>query len=270
MSATIDRPPRPRSPRRWLRLEALRLRRATRRLPGARWLAAHQIRPARLRRPRIHLVVPPEVRETARRIARRLGTRGIVAVSVAGAVLLFVAGVAVATFYYQYGFHPERNTAAWSSLQPRFAGTTTGACASCHGTESAHVAAREHAGVSCESCHGPMAGHELAGAVTRYEITEPASKQLCSACHEAVEGRPTTIAQVVTSAHYAPGTCVECHDPHSTVPREVPKIVHPLDKLPDCKTCHGPGGLEAVPATHPFYANEQCRSCHQQLTVSGS
>jgi hypothetical protein len=180
------------------------------------------------------------------------------------AVVLLAAAMVVSAFYDQYGSHPTRTEQSWAALASKFA--DAGTCASCHTPEALKWVNEAHRGAPCQSCHGPMAGHEGPGPVKTYEITGPDSRALCSSCHRKVVGRPATVKQVDPATHFQPGTCIECHDPHTTVALAPPRIPHPLNKLPDCKTCHGPDGLRAVPATHPFYENDQCRHCHEQLT----
>jgi hypothetical protein len=63
--------------------------------------------------------------------------------------------------------------------------------------------------------------------------------------------------------HYKP-VCLECHDPHTTDATRPPIVMHPLDDLPPCVTCHGPEGFKARNLRHPDATTEDaaCLECH--------
>jgi cytochrome c553 len=63
--------------------------------------------------------------------------------------------------------------------------------------------------------------------------------------------------------HYKP-VCLECHDPHTTGATRPPIVMHPLDDLPPCVTCHGPEGFKARNLRHPDATTEDaaCLECH--------
>ena len=186
----------------------------------------------------------------------------IVVVAGAIAVTMAVAVTAFTYFYDQYGFHPEKNAAAWARLSPQYADSSD--CRACHADLYATWALSQHYGVACESCHGPLAAHVTAasaGAAGAVLVTAP-STEICARCHEKVEARPSAFPQEGLAAHYDLASCGLCHDPHSTQGTNPPAVAHRLASLPDCIACHGTQGLKPFPAGHRESSDAVCLRCH--------
>jgi hypothetical protein len=192
----------------------------------------------------------------------RRGTLLAVVAIGGGSVLLavvFLVGAAMAwSPYVESDLHPDANPRMWAALQPTYAGV--GQCAQCHRVETARAASARHAGIGCESCHGPTLEHALAG----QGVATPTlpTEAVCTRCHEAALGRPAGLLQIDTSDHYVP-MCLQCHDPHTGISTRPPVVLHPLDNLPACVTCHGPEGFKARSQRHPeVTGDEPCLACH--------
>jgi hypothetical protein len=202
------------------------------------------------------------VRPRSRRGALR-GLAVIVGLSATLAVVFFAGAVALASFSSEYGFHPDANTAAWRVRPPAFG--AVGQCASCHEPQYAKLTSATHAGIGCESCHGALGTHALASPGTpeaEVDVVTP-SDTVCLTCHVAATGRPEGFRQVVPADHYVT-TCLQCHDPHTGISKRPPVVEHPLERLPECVTCHGPEGFKARDQRHPTVSDEDefCLSCH--------
>jgi hypothetical protein len=171
------------------------------------------------------------------------------------------AGVG-ATFgaYDLFGFHPDKTTASWAGLTPRYASEAL--CQKCHPAEFTEVTTSLHHGVACDSCHGPLLSHALAASGTSPMVARP-SGDICLTCHQRIVGRPLDFPQIDATIHYpAAGSCLQCHDAHTTVAVHPPVVLHPLTDLPNCIVCHGPQGLDPYPATHRESTDEICLGCH--------
>lgn len=244
---------------------------------------ARRIHPPRLRlrlqRPRIVLPAKRSLKVVAL-------VTGLVAVL---AVALFVGGTAASMLYGQYGLHPERDARIWAGFDLVFAGSTD--CAACHASEATTLTSSRHAGVPCESCHGAKGDHvavesakaaaasttggttgSTTGSLTGADTTTGApvtadlaldsSGRVCVTCHERVLGRPAAIAQEDLAVHYGIGSCLRCHDAHSTQVMRPPAVVHPLTNLPECRVCHGSQGLNPAPVGHVDSDDKACLGCH--------
>jgi hypothetical protein len=224
-----------------------RFRQAARRLERARW-------------PRAAGRFWVSVRPTSRREAA-IGLMLIAGGSALLAVVFLVAATVLWSPYVESVVRPDADARAWAALEPSYAGSTT--CARCHPTEAARTRVAGHATIGCESCHGPMAAHTGGGAELAVAVThEPPTDALCVTCHAATTGRPASIQQVVPADHYV-DDCLACHDPHTSISRPPPVVVHPLDRLPACITCHGPDGFKARNMRHPVVSgDEPCLACH--------
>lgn len=226
------------------------------------------------------------------RLARvSLAAVGLVA---ALAVVLFVGGTAASMLYARYGLHPEQDARVWAGRELVFAGSTS--CGECHAAEATTIEASDHAGVHCESCHGAQAAHvtteaakAAAGASTwdagtagasttdaaparalEAAAADPAldpSGRICVTCHEQILGRPAAIAQVDPSTHYGIGSCLRCHDAHSTQVMRPPVVLHPLANMPECRVCHGEHGLNPAPVGHVDSDDEVCLGCHSPASA---
>lgn len=189
---------------------------------------------------------------------RIIGRALLVAVLAGGfAGASWFLGVAVDIF----GFHPERNAAAWAARPVSFASDAL--CGDCHEPAVAALVDAPHANVPCQACHGPLEAHAVTEpppaveAATRSEV-----EATCVTCHSADIARPVTLAQVGLEDHYVAGFCADCHDPHATTGIRPPEVRHPLARLPECLTCHAELSFRPATAGHRPAPDDQCLSCH--------
>lgn len=189
-----------------------------------------------------------------------------VAAVLGGSALLavaFLAGAVIAwSPYVQSDVHPDTNPRQWAALEPAFAGA--GLCATCHVVEATRLASARHEGIGCESCHGPLRTHALASSATLARTANPVvpTDAVCVRCHAAASGRPDGLLQITPGEHYVL-RCLQCHDPHTGISHRPPVVLHPLDNLPPCITCHGPDGFKARSQRHPVVTDdERCLDCH--------
>lgn len=185
----------------------------------------------------------------------------LAAISVAG-------GLAVVAIAAEYGYQPNRDTAAWAGLTPHF--SEREACAGCHEPQAVAIEASDHGAVNCETCHGPLDDHVLAP--TAEAVTLPGAvsgEPICLTCHEAVIGRPEAFPVVSSVTHFPLPRCTVCHDPHEPAAIPPPDIRHSLDRLPECTVCHQPDGIRPLPAGHPTWDGD-CRACHRSAQALGS
>lgn len=203
--------------------------------------------------------------QSVRPRTRRGAVLGLVAVvggSAVMAVALFVGASMAWSPYITTDLHPDTNARAWAAKDPVFAGA--GLCAKCHETEAARLASARHAAIGCESCHGPLLEHAASSPVELASAIKPAvpTDSVCSRCHTLAIGRPGGLLQVRLADHYVP-VCLQCHDPHTGVAHRPPVVLHPLENLPPCVTCHGPDGFKARSVRHPdVTGDEPCLACH--------
>ena len=196
---------------------------------------------------------------------RRGAALAILAIA-AGSVLLtavFLVGAAMAwSPYIQTDLHPDTNPRAWAALAPSFGGQAL--CATCHQVESARLASAQHSGIGCESCHGAVLEHAMANSPALAAADAPVipTDAVCRTCHVAALGRPAGFNQINLTDHYVP-LCLQCHDPHTAIANRPPVVLHPLENLPPCITCHGPDGFKARSQRHPVVSDdERCLDCH--------
>lgn len=67
-----------------------------------------------------------------------------------------------------------------------------------------------HKVVQCTVCHGPVA----VGATPKLAKLENTA-EICTNCHAATAGRPTSQPQINVAKHSGKQECLNCHDPHS-------------------------------------------------------
>ena len=198
------------------------------------------------------------------------GTGLIAGGAVAIAIVLFGVlwvGLAMAAPYLEVTLHPERNAQALAGLELTYAGVAT--CTACHEPEVTRLVTSRHAEIGCESCHGALNSHAMSspGPEADYLIETP-SAELCVRCHEQTTGRPESFAQVEVADHYI-DTCLACHNPHSGVSMKPPVVMHPIDGLPTCITCHADGAFKAREIRHPQASEDDaaCIACHELRPV---
>jgi hypothetical protein len=187
--------------------------------------------------------------------------------TVAGLVILsgamFVGGVMAWDPYLQFSLDHTINERQWAELKVSYTAAST--CATCHAVEHDRLVSANHAGIGCESCHGALAEHvaqgDEAGAET-VAVVRPTS-ETCQRCHVAAVGRPAGFRQIIPAQHYT-ADCLACHDPHTGISNRPPVVMHPLDNLPACVTCHGPEGFKARNQRHPEASDDDraCLECH--------
>lgn len=189
----------------------------------------------------------------------RTGALTLVAIGVVS-VALALGAFATATAYGQFGAPRMRaSTVSWIERAATYGPAN---CRACHQTQASIEATAAHAGLICETCHLPTVAHP--GTVPGVIQALPApTSAVCSTCHAVAAGRPVAFPQVALGDHYPNAECLRCHDPHTSTAVSPPDVPHPLANLPDCVTCHAPGGLKRFPTGHQPAADSVCRSCHR-------
>jgi len=159
------------------------------------------------------------------------------------AVLAYAAKIFfTADTFYEYGPYRAASVSEIAAQEPVY--QTPLYCRRCHGERHAQWSASSHKSVSCETCHGAAQGHPQNG-----KLPVPSDTvKLCTLCHEAMAGRPSTQPQIEVAVHSAGQQCIACHNPHS------PKIMSAAvmaagdaaagRKLAAaCASCHGADGI---------------------------
>ncbi|MBI2316680.1 MAG: c-type cytochrome [Betaproteobacteria bacterium] len=161
------------------------------------------------------------------------------------AVVLVVSLLAIqfmtAESFYRFGPYRADNVTEIASLETVY--QTPAYCKDCHSERHAQWSANSHKSVTCETCHGPAKGHPEKG---KLPIPSDTAK-LCTLCHEAMPGRPSTQPQIQVAQHANGQSCNTCHNPHA------PKIVAAAKVSGDpaagkqraaaCASCHGDKGI---------------------------
>jgi cytochrome c553 len=146
--------------------------------------------------------------------------------------------------FYRFGHYRANAVTEVASLQPVY--MTSASCENCHDDRHPEWASSSHKSVACETCHGPGAGHPKGG---KKKLPIPQdTTHLCTLCHEATAGRPTTQPQIVVAEHKNGEKCVPCHDPH--MPKNAAKVAL-TGKVEQgkvlaaraCAECHGNDGI---------------------------
>jgi hypothetical protein len=185
-------------------------------------------------------------------------------------VVLFAGAVMAWSPYLDFSLHRDVDARSWATLDVSFANSST--CARCHEPEASRLESGSHATIGCQSCHGPLQAHVDAGEAADTSTVSVAAPtdEVCVRCHVFTEGRPDAQAQIVPIQHYT-SQCLACHDPHTAVANRPPVVLHPLDDLPPCLTCHGPDGFKARNQRHPVVqSDEACLDCHAAGRGPGS
>jgi hypothetical protein len=244
-----------------IRRAALQLRSSARHITGPiRGAAARFLRVA-ARSWRAAVSFWGSVRPTTRRGAV-LGLAATVGGASLLAVVFFVGATVAWSPYLESSVHPGTNARTWAALEPSYA--RDGTCAGCHAIEAGKAATASHAGITCQSCHGALLGHSLASpgtAAVTAGLAVP-TDEVCVRCHASAAGRPESLRQVEPARHYI-SECLQCHDPHTGISRRPPVVLHTLENLPPCTTCHGPEGFKARNQRHPAIEDDAlCLPCH--------
>ena len=204
--------------------------------------------------------------DSVRPRTRRGGFLAAAAIVVGAAALsagLFVGAAIAWNPYLDYTVNTDTNARQWAALPLSYASSAV--CGSCHETEQERLVSATHAGIGCQSCHGALAEHVEADESTTSESVEVRvpTDEVCARCHTRATGRPADFRQIVPGQHYV-SACLECHDPHTGIANRPPVVLHPLDDLPPCLTCHGPEGFKTRAQRHPAGSedDQRCLECH--------
>jgi cytochrome c553 len=146
--------------------------------------------------------------------------------------------------FYKYGHYRANSVPEIAAEKPVY--QTPRYCQNCHSERVAQWSANSHKTVNCEVCHGPAQGHPQ----NRKLPIPPDTVKLCTLCHEAMPGRPSTQPQIVVAQHSLGQQCIVCHNPHA------PKIVAAAAEMTGdaaagakrataCASCHGDNGISA-------------------------
>lgn len=190
-----------------------------------------------------------------------LAATAILGASVVLAVV-FLAGAMMAwSPYVESVARPESNPRAWAALELSYGDAAM--CRRCHEQVFDKATSASHSGIGCESCHGASIEHALSDpAGDEPTALAVPTDELCVRCHVSAVGRPASVRQIVPDDHYV-DACLQCHDPHTAISRRPLVVLHPLDNLPPCVTCHGPEGFKARNQRHPeVEGDEPCLACH--------
>jgi hypothetical protein len=184
---------------------------------------------------------------------------------VAGMIVLSTAigagAYAASELYGQYGSpRTPLSARSWAERPPTYLASD---CRGCHRDATARAAASAHERLLCETCHVPAVDHPgpVVGVV---QMLPPANDEQCVTCHERTDGRPLGFAQIVPARHYSGADCAACHEPHAASAVAPRAVTHPLERLPECITCHAPEGIKSFPANHQAAADAVCLACHRR------
>ena len=162
------------------------------------------------------------------------------------AVALVAIPLLTVDSFYRFGHYRANSVPEIAAQEPVY--QTARYCLACHTPRVAQWSANNHKTVTCETCHGAAQGHPANG---KLPIPKDTVK-LCTLCHEAMPGRPSTQPQIVLVQHNPLATsgqqCTACHNPHA------PKIAVALVKVTgnaaagkqaaeSCASCHGADGI---------------------------
>ena len=204
--------------------------------------------------------------DSVRPRTRRGGILAVIGILAGAAVLsvaLFVGAAMAWNPYLEYTLNTDVNARQWAALPLSFTSSST--CQECHQEQQARLTTASHTGIGCQSCHGPLLEHAEAGdkATADQVAVRVPTDEVCGQCHSKAVGRPEAFRQITPGPHYAT-QCLECHDPHTGIANRPPIVLHPLDNLPPCLTCHGPEGFKTRNQRHPAGSEDdkRCLECH--------
>jgi hypothetical protein len=197
------------------------------------------------------------------RKARVLFAAGMVVGLVVLSGALFVGGAMAWDPYLQFTLDHSTNERQWAALEISYTDAST--CAECHEPQHAKLVSATHAKIGCESCHSALAEHVAAGdeADSSTVAEKRPTEETCHRCHTAAVGRPAGFRDIRVAAHYT-ADCLACHDPHTGISQAPPVVLHPLEDLPACVTCHGSDGFKSRNQRHPEANDDdhECLECH--------
>ena len=167
--------------------------------------------------------------------------------------------------YLDYTLNSDVNARQWAVLPLSYTASST--CAECHADQQARLTSASHEGIGCQSCHGaaPRArrGGRARPTAPRSRSRVPDGRGLRPLPLGGRRAGPPSFRQIVPGQHYV-SSCLECHDPHTGIANRPPVVLHPLEDLPPCLTCHGPEGFKARNQRHPAGSedDDRCLECH--------
>lgn len=129
-------------------------------------------------------------------------------------------------------------------------------CSACHGKEVREVLPSSHEGRSLATC---QVCHEVRLLPTTVVPHRTDGWERCSFCHG--ERRLTAL----DGGHQGRSDeqCLLCHSAAVRTPPALPRQMLILAKANDgCMSCHGPGAMAPLPASHSGRAEVVCRLCH--------
>ena len=126
-------------------------------------------------------------------------------------VFLLLKAVLVPASFGLYGHYRADALEENAARAVSFAGHA--ACEDCHAEVVEVRKGSKHERVACEACHGALAPH-AAGDESAGKPARPTAA-LCLTCHTSNVAKPAGFPQVSLKDHAEPGTCLECHKPHS-------------------------------------------------------
>jgi len=143
--------------------------------------------------------------------------------------------------FYRFGHYRANSVPQIAAREPVL--QTASYCKDCHTERHAQWSAGSHKSVTCEICHGAAQGHPQKG---KLPIPKDTVK-LCTLCHEAMPGRPSTQPQIQVARHAGGQQCIVCHNPHSPKIAAVASMVSGdaaagKQRSAECVTCHGAEG----------------------------
>lgn len=183
-------------------------------------------------------------------------------------------GLAIPSSYGEYGAYRGKAVAKAMKASPRHQGKATCAGAKCHPKHAKLHAKDAHLRVQCETCHGPADKHRAAP--TTAKMLLPKGKAACLVCHQHLDARPGSFAQIDWKKHYKfvgvkdhSIDCTKCHNPHEPLfmDRDLRTArLHPV--VHRCRDCHV--GKKRDPSTtrpagHPAIFG--CEHCHKGVVA---
>ena len=144
--------------------------------------------------------------------------------------------------FYRFGHYRADSVPEIAAKEPVL--QTARYCQACHTARHAQWSASNHKSVTCEICHGAAQGHPQNG---KLPIPKDTVK-LCTLCHEAMPGRPSTQPQIEVAAHSPGQQCIVCHNPHSpkieaAAVKENGNAAVGKQRAATCIGCHGADGI---------------------------
>lgn len=144
--------------------------------------------------------------------------------------------------FYRFGHYRADSVPEIAAKEPVL--QTARYCQACHTARHAQWSASNHKSVTCEICHGAAQGHPQNG---KLPIPKDTVK-LCTLCHEAMPGRPSTQPQIEVAAHSPGQQCSVCHNPHSpkieaAAVKENGDAAVGKQRAATCIGCHGADGI---------------------------